>query len=270
MTRRQSGRRGLLTPRHVDLPFLHTLFTAVRTALVTALDSTHGFTAWGMLGNGPDPTLTINDGNPVGDCFFAAVCHILMLKALIQNDSGQWIIDPKLVTQILPTADRWVGLYLGYQNGLPPGQTATTGPDNGTEPVAGFQWLMKAGIIKRWGVVDLAHLDEANVDHAAVLLACALDEDAEQEFENHQPWLERTHDPIEGGHAIGRAGFTTLYGLELTWGADEQAAHAWEKKHVQQAYWLQAPWEEDAAGYDFGPLDAALAVLPDHQSLLEA
>lgn len=260
--RRNAGRRGLLPAQHVDLPAVHTL-QAVRSELVPqSYDTSHAFTGWGMVGNGPDPTLTINDGQPVGDCFFAAVAHGLMNKALVQSNGG-YALDPELVPVIQPTADHWVGLYLGYQNELSPGKTATSGPDNGTEPVAGFKWLTAAGIIKRWGLVAPSKLNEATYDHNGVLLACALDADAEQEFEHHQPWrnLPASVDPIEGGHAIYRVGFTPRYGTEITWAEDQQAARAWENNHVQQAFWFQASWEADAAGYEFGEYDRALAAV---------
>lgn len=259
---RPAGRRGLLPARKVDLPFLHDLATRVRVreAAVETFDATHGYTDWRMLGNGPDRTLTINNGNPVGDCFFAAVCHILILKSLVQQ-ADAWVINPDLKTVIEPTANHWVGLYLGFQNQQAPGTVATTGPDQGTEPVAGFQWLTAAGIIKRWGLVAPSKLNDATADHKGVLLACALDADAEQEFANHQPWLNMPTviDPIDGGHAIARAGFTSRYGLEITWGEDELAARAWENNHIQQAFWLQVPWEDDPTGYDLSPMDAALA-----------
>ena len=47
---------------------------------VYPIDVTQGQTInWGMLGNGPDPTLTVNGGTPVGDCFFAEYGHQIIL-----------------------------------------------------------------------------------------------------------------------------------------------------------------------------------------------
>ena len=66
--RRLAGLRGLLPAQKVDLPFLHEL--AVKTTLLPeSYDASHGWGRWGALGNAPDPSLTINGGNPVGDCF---------------------------------------------------------------------------------------------------------------------------------------------------------------------------------------------------------
>jgi hypothetical protein len=259
---RTPGLRGLLPAKHTDLPQLHTL-AVEGTVPPPSADETHGFSAWLMLGNGPDPTLTVNDGQPVGDCFFAAVCHLLMLKALVEV-GGKWVINPTVADEIQATANHWVGLYLGYQNGLAPGQTATSGPDNGTVLLDGLTWLQKAAYIKRFGPVNFKSrtaMNEATVTHKGVLVGVSLDEDAEQEFAEHQEWQEypESVDPIVGGHAIDRVAYTPTSETFLTWGADQKASAAWEKGQVTEAYWLQAPWEPDAAGYDYAPLDAALA-----------
>lgn len=262
---RTPGLRGLLPAQKTNLPELHTLACAA-VEVPESYDATSGWKNWLSFGNAPSTglpgdKLTINGGKEVGDCFFAALYHGLMTKALVQDTAGAWQI--KAEGFAVPTANQVVGLYLGYQNGLAPGKSATSGPDNGTEPVAGFQWFQKAGIIKRWGPVDVSKLNAGTYSHKGVLLACALDEDAEEEFAEGKPWLNRSQavDPIEGGHAIYRPKYRPKWATELTWGADEDAADAWEKAHVQNAYWFQAPWEPDAAGYDFGPLDAALSVL---------
>ena len=53
------------------------------STVVYPVDVSKGITAWGMLGNGPDPTLTITTvngpGQPVGDCYFAGEAHDTML-----------------------------------------------------------------------------------------------------------------------------------------------------------------------------------------------
>jgi hypothetical protein len=261
--RRNAGLRGLLKPASVDLPFLHELDTRVGgVEIPESFDTSHGWRDWLMLGNGPDPTLTANGGNPCGNCFFAAIFHGLINKALVEV-TGQWQVEVYDNNFSMPTANEVVGLYLGYQNGLPPGKSATTGPDNGTEPVAGFQWFQKAGIIKRWWPVDVGQLDQGTYDSKGVLTAWALDEDAEEEFAEHKPWLNipEALDPIEGGHATYRVARTPRYGTEITWGSDELASHPWEKAHLQAAYGFQAPWEPDPVGYDFRPLDEKLAKL---------
>ena len=48
------------------------------------IDKTGGITDWGMGGNGPDPTLTANGGQPVGDCGpCACPMHADMLTAVL-------------------------------------------------------------------------------------------------------------------------------------------------------------------------------------------
>lgn len=260
---RNAGLRGLLQAVVTDLPFWHEFAGPVEVP--ESFDVSHGWSEWLSLGNAP-PTglpgdqLTVNNGQPVGDCFFAAAYHGLITKALVPAGAGKWRLRDGFV---LPTADHVVGLYLAFQRGLPPGSLAASGPDNGTEPVAGFEWLRAAGIIKRWWPVDPDRLDAATFQHQGVLTAWALDRDAEIEFEEHKPWLEipATIDPTIGGHATYRVARDPRYGTEITWAADEQASLDWEQHHLQAAYGFQAPWEPDPAGVDFRPLDEKLAAL---------
>lgn len=256
---RTPGLRGLLPAKATDLPLLHTLVVSgADQSVPKRADVSHGFENWLMLGNGPDRTLTINDGRPVGDCFFAALYHGLMVKALTGLSESGGTFRPGFA---LPTANEVVGLYLGYQNGLPPGQSSTHGPDNGTVLADGLAWLQKAGIIKRYGPVDHRNttaVKQALIAHKGVLVGVNLDGDAEQEFAEGQPWRE-LHDPTAGGHAIYEIAYDPDDDTFITWGADQKATLAWDADQVTEAFWFQAPWEDDAPGFDFGPLDAKLA-----------
>jgi hypothetical protein len=48
------------------------------------IDKSAGITNYGMDGNGPDPTLTVNGGQPVGDCGVCATpAHANMITAVM-------------------------------------------------------------------------------------------------------------------------------------------------------------------------------------------
>lgn len=246
--RRQPGLRGRQPAKRVDLPFLHD----GRKALPPAYDVSHGFTAWGMLGNGPDRTLTLNGGQPVGDCAWAAIQHGLMVKALVQKEDGSWGFRPDFKP---PTSDETVGLYFGYEVGNPPGQPATSGPDNGTCLADGLAWACKGGIIKRYGPVDptnKAAVHQALIEHKGLLVGVNLDAAAEAEFARHLPWRE-LHDPTVGGHAIYQIAYSLHLDTFVTWGADQLATFDWDSDQVEEVWWFQAPWEPDTTsfrGYD--------------------
>jgi hypothetical protein len=64
------------------------------------VDVTNGITAWGMLGNGPDPTCT-GHPNGVGDCTFAGRQHYRMAKAARGQETETWETSNQLVAEYL-------------------------------------------------------------------------------------------------------------------------------------------------------------------------
>lgn len=68
--------------RRLPLPWLHEIDSEVAGDVPVSypLDLTNGMTKFPMWGNGPDPTLTINDaegkGQPVGDCDYAGKANL--------------------------------------------------------------------------------------------------------------------------------------------------------------------------------------------------
>jgi hypothetical protein len=260
--RRTSGLRGKRRAKPTNLPYLHTLATGDRvntTSVPSTGDITNGWTNWaGMLGNGPDKTLTLNRGKPVGDCFWAAFMRGLIIKALIQV-SGKWVLRPGFT---MPTSDQTVGLYFGWGSGKKPGVSATSGPDKGTDCEDALQWLLEAGMIKRYGPVAKTRAArlEAVTTHKGVITGVMLDEDAEDEFAERKVWkaFPQSVDPDIGGHAIYDVAWTETLDTYLTWGAKQKAQAKWSDDEIDELWWFQAPWEDDADGYDFTDLDAAL------------
>jgi hypothetical protein len=264
MSRRTPGLRGKQPAKPTNLPHLHTLKKSATpgtsTAVAGTVDVSHGWIDWaGMLGNGPDSTLTLNRGKPVGDCFWAAFERGRITKALV-HQNGKWTLPTDFA---MPTSDQTVGLYFGWGSKKPPGVCASTGPDKGTNCEEALQWLFEAGLIKRYGPVklDRALIDEAMVAHKGVIVGVALDQDAEEEFAEHKAWRDfpQTIDPDVGGHAIYKVKRTPTLDTFLTWGEDQKAEDDWSNDHIDEAWWFQLPNEPDADGYEFAKLDHALS-----------
>jgi len=76
------------------IPYLHELDAEVGpdVAVTYPVDVSQGITDWLMLGNGPDPTLTIvtpnGPGGPVGNCFYAGKDHDKMLSGYQPTANG--------------------------------------------------------------------------------------------------------------------------------------------------------------------------------------
>ena len=104
---------------------------------------TEGITDWGMGGNGPDPTLTANGGQPVGDCGpCACPMHADMLTAVLAGLP---------LGQNTMTSDQVVDLYFQY----------TDGQDTGVDLGDWLLWLFQQHLIEGFVKIDLSDLDAA-------------------------------------------------------------------------------------------------------------
>ncbi len=69
-------------------------------------DHTNGFDGFAMLGNGPDSSLTVNHGNPVGDCAFVGTVNVELLDS-VETDQPF----------TMPSSNEVVTDYLRYNHG---------------------------------------------------------------------------------------------------------------------------------------------------------
>lgn len=204
------------------------------------IDQTKGTTDFGMMGNGPDPSLTVNGGNPVGDCGVAGVPgHGAMLGALV---AGLPLAEHTMTSNAIVT------LYFTYQAELagiawrPEGNdwTAPEGLDNGVDLGDWLLWLFKQGIIKGFVKLETDEVDGAIAAGLIVEVGVSLCRDADERFEQHEPWdvgPGNRPDPQEG-HAIDQAGVVSPTGLRsfITWGGVQLATPEWEAAAVQQRF----------------------------------
>lgn len=263
---RTAGKRGRLQSERSPLRFLHEYALAPLPAPSYPVDVRGGIAdnAWGMLGNGPDPTCTVApDG--VGDCGYAGRQHYRMAKAAGYGQAETW-----------ETSDQLVREYLKYDHGR----------DEGVSLPAVLLYWYRKGLVKAFAPVD--HTSPAAVDAAmqafhGLYAGVDLTGDADELFEDGRPWdagPNEQPDPSEG-HCIVKVTAAGNGGNDgwVTWGAYQESTSAWTKACLTEA-WVIITTEDDAAKVNMAALTADIEALggtggasgpapgPDHESLL--
>ena len=250
---RTAGLRGRRPAKRLDgLKFAHEYADQPLPAPAYPVDVSGGITAWGMLGNGPDPTCTTNpDG--VGDCTFAGREHAKRAKATAGQEVEQW-----------ETSDSLVAEYLAYDGGQ----------DVGANIADLLLYWYRNGTILAFAPVD--HTDPAAVDSAmqafhGVYVGVNLTDDADQLFEEGQPWGSGslTPDP-SSGHCIVKVAsdapgthLTAEGALDtwVTWGALQKSTKDWTSACLDEAYVIITQEDADAASLDVAALRADIEAL---------
>jgi hypothetical protein len=197
------------------------------------------------------------------DCGAAAFEHGRMAK------SGTNVLDDngtELPADSQQATDYTLQTYYAY--GLAMGEPGPD-PDQGVENATWLKYLFDQGMIEGFAELNATDVNEvhmAMLNFNGVLLGCSLTDDAEREFNNHQPWTitaSQRPDP-QDGHDIYLVKYDTQAGTEtiVTWGADQDCTVAWETGE-EQAGDLEA-WvfitAEDAKrnGVDLAALQQAI------------
>jgi hypothetical protein len=271
---RAPGKRGKLPAKHLAMGYLHSYLKTPLPAPAYPVDVRAGIAdgAWQMLGNGPDPTCTV-DPDGVGDCTFAGRQHYRMAKAAHYGETETWETSNALVEE-----------YLAYDGGQ----------DDGAVIADLLLSWYKAGTILAFAPVD--HTDPAAVDSAMEAFRgayCGVDltDDADQLFGDGQPWTTTNGeqpDPNDG-HCIVKvyADGKSADGW-ITWGAYQPSTTGWTAACLTEA-WAIITTEDEAAKVDMTSLLADIEALggtepvtptpapspspapvpePDHKSLL--
>jgi hypothetical protein len=197
-----------------------------------------GIVDWGMLGNGPDPMLTVNGGQPVGDCTYAGRQHVKMAKAAAGHLSEAWETSNQLVTE-----------YLAHNGGQDTG-------DNISDLL--LHWY-QIGRILGYGALD--HTNKIEVDWSCqtfhgVYAGVSLTDDADQRFENHQVWdisPDNQPDPSQG-HCIVKVKATPTTDTWVTWGGLQDSTAAWTAACMDEAYVIITPEDLHATNLDIAAL----------------
>lgn len=216
------------------------------------IDVSGGVTAWGMLGNGPDPTLTANNGQPVGDCTWAGRVHAAMAQAAIAQ-----------VAFTEPTSNAVVTGYLEYDHGQ------DVGCDIGQLLLDWFNGAIHDDVLAKpagFVAVDLADADAAMAAFGALIIGVQLTDDADQLFEQGQAWTVANGeqpDPNDG-HCIVKVKSDENGDTYVTWGADQAATKAWSKACVTDVYAVVTHEAAEKVGLDLAAVLAEISALGGH------
>lgn len=246
---------GALAPVHTGVDTLRT-YAHGKLPPAPAKVDVPSMPAWGMLGNGPDPALTVGGGRPLGDCTIAGAAHLLM-AANVQVGRH----DPT------PNSDKVADQYL----------TLSGGADTG---------LAEADVLTRWHTDGLFGGNKiagfATVDHTDILdihqaIACygscyvgvALPASADQQFAARQPWTVVGDRPV-GGHCVVFVGYDARYLHAITWGAVQAVTYPWFATYGTEAHAV-IPEEFVEAGHgpelDLASMQADIASFADRRRL---
>lgn len=215
-------------------------------------DLVAGFSAWEMLGNGPDPTLTVHGGRPVGDCAFAGTVHLEMANAVETRESETW-----------PTANDVVTAYLSYDGGQDIGASLALVL---TKWRRSGLWGRKIGAFAPVPVADLDRLYACAYAFGALYLGISVPVNAQAQFAQEQSW-HLTDTPadhqIVGGHCVVLAARSSGGGSVVTWGTTQTYDDAWLLQNLEEAWAVLTPEQLAAAGDGIGLNVAALTAILD-------
>lgn len=188
-----------------------------------AYDKTNGANGFQMLGNGPDPTLTVNGGSPVGDCGFVATVNVEYVDSCETDEPFTF-----------PTSDVVVADYLRYNHGQ----------DIGVQNPQLFAYWHNVGLPWASRLVGSGSVNYRDWDESwaylylfgSGVLQVAVSEAMEDATNAGEPWDytgSAADDNILGGHDVcvfARHDATT--GVLATWGQRQLFTQAWWKHCV--------------------------------------
>ena len=197
-------------------------------------DGTHGITDWGM-----------DDNDRLGCCGWAAPDHGNIAK------TG----DMKLLgTFGAPKFSPGINTYFAY--GISQGEPGPE-PDEGVANNTWLHFLWQNGIIDGYCEVPLNKLDTYAPIGSGLLTGLQLDDQAQQQFAEHEPW-NGSPDPSEGHdvwtiktHADGSFAV-------VTWGAVQECTLNFRQNNVTDL-WLIT--DKDDPSVDNAALQAAIGAL---------
>ena len=226
------------------------------------IDKSGGITSFGMGGNGPDSTLTVNGGQPCGDCGpNAAPKNVDQTTAVIAA-----------VNYTALTSNQIVTLYFTYQaiqagiSWRPPATdnwTPPSGLDVGVDLGDWLLWLYQNKHIEGFLRLSLDEMDAALQTFDAVVVGVILTPDADEQFPGTWTVGPGNEPDPSDGHAIQRLACESPTGTRkwATWGGVQMSTEAWEKDCVQQAFAVLTQQQAEGVGFPFAALDADMQAL---------
>jgi hypothetical protein len=240
------GRRPVKPPaERFKIQYLSSYLKSPLPAPSYPIDVSGGITDWQMLGNGPDPTLHVHGGQPVGDCTFAGRQHLRMAKAAAAKMDEIWETTDELVTE-----------YLQYDHGK----------DEGANIADLLLAWYQAGKIMAFAPVD--HTDPAACDAVMTLfhglyVGVNLTDDADALFEKGEAWSVSNGekaDPNDGHCIVKVKADGSQYDTWVTWGALQESSRDWTAACLDEA-WAIITSEDEASNVNMDQLKADIDAL---------
>jgi hypothetical protein len=237
-----AGLRGRLPVKppgqRLAIDFLDRYLLAPLSAPKYPIDVSGGITQWQMLGNGPDPTLTVNGGRPVGDCTFAGRQHLRMAKAAAAG-----------ITEVWETTDELVSEYLAYDHGV----------DRGANIAEVLTYWFLTGKIRAFAPVD--HRDPVGCDGVmaafhGLYVGVDLTDSADDQFNAAETWTMESGerpDPSDGHCIVKVRADGDQYDTWVTWGALQRSTRQWTAACIREA-WAIITTEDETSKLDMPAL----------------
>jgi len=194
--------------------------------------------------NNPATLFPMDGNDTVGDCTIAALAHATTVY--------QGLVGKKSILSKAAVLKVYYHLTGGPDTGLNELDVLNYWQSNqvGTEEILAFVKIDPK---------NHTHVQQSIQMFGGVYLGFQVQQNAVQEFDNHQPWTPGplTHD----GHAVYAVAYDGNGVTVLTWGNTQQATWAWWDECVDEAYAILPPQAETsgfAPGFDFQQLKADL------------
>lgn len=211
-------------------------------AAPATFDHTNGFNAFRMLGNGPDPSLTVNDGNPVGDCAWVGTANVTIVDQVETKE-----------TLTFPTSDELVGDYLKYNHGQDVGANLSELLAYWTK--VGLPW---AGKLAGYAGLNFRDWDSfwAGVNaFGNGYIGIVVTETMMNQTQAGEPWdvtgLESDNNVL-GGHCVVAFAKDGDLGTVATWGQRQQFTQAWFEACMEEAHVCLTPAQVKRGGDGYG------------------
>lgn len=223
---------------------------------------------WGMLGNGPDPTVTwtgdgFNNEEGCGDCTKAGEAHAY--------DALTW--DEGLrEAKNHPNSNQVVSAYFAETGGVDSGLDCGSVLQKAYSVGAYGQKIGGYGPINYKNTTLLKQL-VASFGVAYIGIQCP--ESAETQANENKTWSVVPGSPIAGGHCIIIVGYddaTGLYAI-VSWGRLYYATYEFIETYMDEAWGLLAPAIATKGEFDkidFAQLEADLASIAPNQAVPDA
>ena len=226
--------------------------TAVPSDAPAVFDPLNGANPFHMLGNGPDPTLSVHGGQPVGDCGF-----VMTVNANVVTAAG---LDLPFA---IPSSNTVVSNYLAYNGGQ----------DVGVVNSSLIPYWHNVGLwgstIQGYGSVDFRDFEEAMAYCHAFLGLCtgiAVTEAMERATQNGEPWDftgSAADQNVLGGHDVFVFGRDEQgLGILATWGQRQLFTQRWWENLVEECDAVVTAEivaaKGDGLNLDLGQLDSYL------------